>query len=217
MSDPYRETRESMVKMQLESRDVRDLRVLEAFRRVPRDRFVLSADLDQAYEDHPLPIGHGQTISQPYMVGLMTQCLELIGSERVLEIGTGSGYQTAILCELAQDVFSVERIEPLSERAALTLQYLGYSNVHLKLGDGTLGWREHAPFDRIIVTAAAPEMPKSLTEQLAPEGVLVIPVGPVGMQTLMVMRKHAGETESESVCDCVFVKLIGEEGYSESS
>jgi len=217
MSDPHETARRSMVTFQLESRDIRDLRVLEAFRRVPRDRFVLSSDVDQAYEDHPLSIGHGQTISQPYMVALMTQCLELAGSERVLEIGTGSGYQTAVLCELAKEVFSVERIEPLSDRAALTLQYLGYSNFHLTVGDGTLGWREEAPFDRIIVTAAAPDIPKSLTEQLAGEGILVIPVGPIGMQTLMVMRKHAGETESESVCDCVFVRLIGQEGYSESS
>jgi len=217
MSDPHETLRWSMVKVQLEARGIRDLRVLEAFRRVPRDRFVLSSDLPQAYEDHPLSIGYGQTISQPYMVALMTQCLELVGSERVLEIGTGSGYQTAILCELAKEVYSVERIDPLSERAAMTLQYLGYSNFHLKLGDGTLGWREEAPFDRIIVTAAAPDIPKSLKEQLPGEGILVIPVGPIGMQTLMVMRKHAGKTESESVCDCVFVRLIGEEGYSESS
>ena len=215
MSDPYEAVRESMVNVQLRSRDVKDLRVLEAFRRVPRDRFVLAGDVDRAYEDHPLSIGHGQTISQPYMVGLMTQCLELAGAERVLEVGTGSGYQTAILCELAKEVFSIERIGPLSDRAALTLQYLGYSNFHLEVGDGTLGWRDESPFDRIIVTAAAPEIPKTLTEQLAGEGILVIPVGPVGMQTLMVMRKHAGETESESVCDCVFVKLIGQEGYME--
>ena len=216
MGDPHEAERLSMVKVQLESRGIKDLRVLEAFRRVGRDRFVVSGDVDQAYDDHPLSIGHGQTISQPYMVALMTQCLELVGSEKVLEIGTGSGYQTAILCELAKVVYSIERIEPLSERAAITLQYLGYSNFHLRVADGTLGWKEEAPFDRIIVTAAAPDIPKSLQGQLADEGILVIPVGPVGMQTLMVMRKHAGETESESVCECVFVRLIGEEGYQDS-
>jgi protein-L-isoaspartate(D-aspartate) O-methyltransferase len=170
-----------------------------------------------AYEDHPLVIGYDQTISQPYMVGLMTQCLDLKGTERVLEIGTGSGYQAAILCELAGEVYSVERIGALSERAGLTLQYLGYRNFHLLVGDGTLGWPEYAPFDRIIVTAAAPEVPPSLVRQLSNDGILVIPVGPPGMQQLMVLRKHADKTAAQSVCDCVFVKLIGKEGYNESS
>jgi len=147
----------------------------------------------------------------------MTQCLELAGREVVLEIGTGSGYQTAILCELAKYVYSIERIQALSERAGDTLRSLGYTNVELRVGDGTLGWPEHAPFDRIIVTAAAPDVPGSLRDQLVDGGILVIPVGPTGLQTLQVLRKHAGRTESESVCDCVFVKLIGEEGYDESS
>lgn len=206
-----------MLKNQLEPRGIKDLRVLEAFRRVPRESFVLDGDASQAYADHPIPIGYAQTISQPYMVALMTQCLELTGSEKVLEIGTGSGYQTAILCELAREVWSIERIQPLSERAAMTLQYLGYSSVHLRVGDGTLGWPEEAPFDRIIVTAAAPEVPPSLRKQLADDGLLVMPVGEMGIQALQVWRRRAGETESESVCDCVFVRLIGKEGYPESS
>jgi protein-L-isoaspartate(D-aspartate) O-methyltransferase len=217
MSDSYAAARLDMVESHLRRRGIRDLRVLEAFRRVPRQQFVLEHDSHAAYEDHPLPIGYDQTISQPYMAALMTQCLELTGSEKVLEIGTGSGYQTAVLCELARQVCSVERIAPLSERAQMTLQFLGYSNFRLRVGDGTLGWPEESPFDRIMVTAAAPDVPASLEKQLAPEGVLAIPVGPVGMQVLMVMRKHAGKTESESVCDCVFVRLIGKEGYSESS
>ena len=215
MKDAFKAARRSMVRNQLERREIRDLRVLDAFRRVPRDRFVREEDLAHAYEDHPIPIGYGQTISQPYMVALMTQCLELAGSETVLEIGTGSGYQAAILCELARKVYSVERHEPLSERAAMTLQYLGYANFELRVGDGTLGWAEAAPFDRIMVTASAPEVPPSLIQQLADDGILVMPVGPSGMQMLQVLRKHGSETDSEGVCSCVFVKLIGEEGYEE--
>ena len=217
MTDPHEPARRAMVKNQLERRGIRDLRVLEACRRVPRDRFVAESDVHRAYEDHPLAIGHGQTISQPYMVALMTQCLELTGSEKVLEIGTGSGYQTAILCELAKYVHSMERIEALSECAGVTLQYLGYSNFELRVADGTLGWPDEAPFDRIIVTAAAPDIPGALQDQLADGGILVIPVGPPGLQTLQVLHKRAGGATSENVCDCVFVKLIGQEGYDESS
>ncbi|HUV39576.1 MAG TPA: protein-L-isoaspartate(D-aspartate) O-methyltransferase [Planctomycetota bacterium] len=211
--DDYKAARRSMVHNQLERRDIRDLRVLDAFRRVPRECFVREEDVDRAYDDRPIPIGYGQTISQPYMVALMTQCLELTGTEKVLEVGTGSGYQAAVLCELAADVYSIERHEPLSERAAMTLQYRGYTNFTLRRGDGTLGWPEQAPFDRIIVTAAAPQVPPSLLRQLADDGILVIPVGPVGMQMLKVIRRHAGATSDEDVCSCVFVKLIGHEGY----
>jgi protein-L-isoaspartate(D-aspartate) O-methyltransferase len=217
MEKSHEAARHFMVKEQLERRGIRDARVLDAFRRTPREAFVPADLADSACEDHPLPIGCEQTISQPYMVGLMTQCLELKGTERVLEVGTGSGYQTAILCELAKQVYSIERIEALSERAALTLQYLGYRNFHVRVGDGTLGWPEEAPFDRIIVTAAAPDVPPSLVRQLVEDGILVIPVGPVGMQQLMVLRKRAGKMEGENVCDCVFVKLIGKEGYADSS
>ena len=204
-----------MVRNHLERRDIRDRRVLDAFRRVPRDRFVREDDVRQAYDDHPIPIGYGQTISQPYMVALMTQCLELAGTEKVLEIGTGSGYQTAILCELAGQVHSIERHEPLSERAEITLQYLGYRNFELYVGDGTLGRPDEAPFDRILVTASAPEIPPSLKEQLVDGGILVMPVGRVGMQMLTVLRKHVGESELEDICTCIFVPLIGEEGHSE--
>ncbi len=217
MADPHEAARHFMVEEQLRRRGIRDERVLDAFRRVQRHTFVPAESEPDAYDDHPLPIGEGQTISQPYMVALMTQCLELKGSERVLEIGTGSGYQTAILCELARKVHSIERIAALSERAGMTLQYLGYRNYELRLGDGTLGWPEAAPFDRILVTAAAPDVPPSLKRQLADGGILVIPVGPVGYQQLMVLRKRAGKTEEESVCDCIFVKLIGKEGYDEST
>ncbi len=217
MSDPYESRRLAMVTEQVERRGVRDTRVLEALRRVPRHLFLPEENIEIAYDDRPAPIGFNQTISQPYMVGLMSQCLELTGSERVLEIGTGSGYQTAVLCELAKEVCSIERIEPLSERAGMTLQYLGYRNCELLVGDGTLGWPAPAPFDRILVTAAAPDVPESLKRQLADGGILVIPVGPIGVQQLMVLRKHSGRTEGESICDCVFVKLIGREGYSESS
>ena len=213
MTDPHDAARHYMVEEQLRRRGIRDPRVLDAFARLPRHVFVPSESELSAYEDHPLPIGDEQTISQPYMVALMTQCLELKGTERVLEIGTGSGYQTAVLCELAREVYSIERLPALSERAGLTLQYLGYRNVEMRVGDGTLGWPEQAPFDRILVTAAAPDVPPSLKRQLAEGGILVIPVGPVGMQQLMVLRKRAGETDAKSVCDCVFVKLIGEEGY----
>jgi len=213
--DPYVAVRRSMVRNHLERRDIRDLRVLEAFRHIPRDRFVREEDVTHAYEDHPLAIGYGQTISQPYMVALMTQCLELTGGEKVLEIGTGSGYQTAVLCELAEQVYSVERVAPLSERAGITLQYVGYANYALRIGDGTLGWLAHAPFDRVIVTAGAPSVPPSLFEQLADGGLLAMPVGPVGMQMLKVYRRIAGMTKDEDVCSCVFVKLIGKEGYEE--
>ena len=231
MNDPHEAARHFMVREQLERRGIRDARVLDAFRRVPRHAFVPSDVEAYAYDDRPQPIGLEQTISQPYMVALMTQCLELAGAERVLEIGTGSGYQTAILCELARRVYSIERLSELSERAGMTLQYLGYANYELRVGDGTLGWPEQAPFDRIIVTAAAPDVPPSLLRQLADAtlrsgeaatslrstsgGILVIPVGPVGMQELKVLRKRSGETHGESVCDCVFVRLIGEEGYQE--
>jgi len=202
-----------MVERQIEARGIRDGRVLDAFRRVPRHRFVSDADVDRAHDDHPLSIGLGQTISQPYMVASMTQELQLSGGERVLEIGTGSGYQTAILAELAAEVFTVERLEVLSRRAEQTLDELGYTNIHFRVGDGTLGWPDEAPFDRIIVAAGAPKVPGPLKEQLADGGRLVIPVGGVGMQQLMIVRRQ-GEQLTEAVAgSCVFVKLIGQEAW----
>ena len=213
----YAVLRRQMVQFQLADRGIKDARVLGAFSVVPREKFVSAEYVDEAYSDHPLPIGLGQTISQPYMVALMTECLRLESEERVLEIGTGSGYQTAILAKLAGVVYTIERHEALAASAAKLLEDLEFANVHFRVGDGSLGWPEEAPFDRIIVTAAAPDVPASLVRQLVEDGILVIPVGPVGMQQLMVLRKRAGKMEGENVCDCVFVKLIGKEGYADSS
>lgn len=202
-----------MVEEQLMPRGISDKRVLEVFRKVPRHEFVPCEFTRNAYEDRPLPIGEGQTISQPYMAALMTECLELKGAEKVLEIGAGSGYQAAILAELAKEVFSVERIESLAETAGNTLRKLGYNNVEIKVGDGTLGWREHAPYDGIMVTAGAPEVPRYLVDQLAEGGRLVIPVGSSFSQVLTVVRKKSGKAEAREVCGCVFVPLIGEAGW----
>lgn len=205
--------RERMVAEQLARRGIRDARVLRATGKVPRHRFVDEALSGRAYGDYPLPIGERQTISQPYMVALMTEALELVGHERVLEIGTGCGYQTAILAELCSKVYSVERIKALADRAIRTLDSLGYYNVLLRVGDGSLGWREEAPFDAILVTAAAPTIPDPLVEQLAPKGRLVIPVGDAYSQEL---RKGVKEDDGMRWTDlggCVFVKLIGDQGW----
>ena len=170
----YATARNRMVESQLINRGIKDTRVLDAMRKVPRHRFVEEALFSQAYNDHPLPIGEKQTISQPYMVALMTEALELQGPERVLEIGTGSGYQTAILAELAEKIYSIERIRTLSTRAQRILDDLGYFNVVLKVGDGSLGLKEEAPFDAIIVTAGSPDIPQPLVDQLAMGGRLLI-------------------------------------------
>ena len=264
----FEKAREKMVRRHLRGRDIRDERVLDAFRRVPRERFVWEIDRNEAHADHPVRIGEGQTISQPYMVALMTQWLGLGGHERVLEIGTGSGYQTAILAELAREVFTIERFQSLSASARECLDALGYENIRYRVGDGTLGWPEEAappsparlpavsspqseaaegsalrssegakggaevraalhgsgpPFDAIIVTAGAPRVPEPLKRQLAPGGRLVIPVGPAREQDLFVVRRRAAgepgdsqegdEFKTESVCPCIFVKLVGEEGW----
>lgn len=204
-----------MVEFQLEARGISDRRVLEAFLKVPRHRFV-APDLDPAsYSDHPLPIGRGQTISQPYMVALMTECLHLEGKERVLEIGTGSGYQAAILAELAKEVYTVERDEVLLERAKEVLALEEYKNIKFASGDGTKGWEEEAPFDGIMVTAAAPHVPESLKEQLAEGGRLVIPVGSRFGQTLVSIEKEGERFLEKNICGCVFVPLVGEDGWSD--
>lgn len=202
-----------MVAEQLERRGIRDSRVLGAVAKVPRHLFVEEALVGRAYGDHPLPIGEGQTISQPYMVALMSEALELAGHERVLEIGTGSGYQTAILAELCGKVFTVERLKSLADRAMRRLDELGYYNVLARVGDGTLGWREEAPFDAVIVTAAAPNVPPALLDQLIVKGRLVLPVGDVHTQ---VLRKCVREDDGLRWTDlggCVFVKLIGQQGW----
>src|ERR1700752_4908093 len=177
MSDSFTRERERMVEGQLARRGIPDERLLAAMRRVPRELFVDEALRDRAYGDHPLPIGEEQTISQPYIVGLMTSLLELTGREKILEVGTGSGYQTAVLAELARRVCSIERLPRLAEKARATLEAMGYDNVWVRVGNGTLGWPDQAPFDRIIVTAGGPSIPPPLIQQLAEGGRLVVPVG----------------------------------------
>jgi protein-L-isoaspartate(D-aspartate) O-methyltransferase len=204
----YAAARESMVDSQLRSRGVRDERVLRAMARVPREAFVPEAIADEAYFDCALPIDCQQTISQPVIVAMMSEALQLRGGEKVLEIGTGSGYQAAVLGELAGEVFSIERHAPLARQAAERLQRLGYDNVHVRTGDGSLGWPDQAPFDRIIVTAAAEECPPALWEQLAEGGVLVGPFGPPADQTLYEMHKIGGQKQSRYITSCRFVPLI---------
>jgi protein-L-isoaspartate(D-aspartate) O-methyltransferase len=206
--------RNEMVETQLVPRGITDEAVLEAMREVPRHLFVAPGMESRAYGDHALPIGEGQTISQPFMVALMTQALELTGKERVLEIGTGSGYQTTILSRLAEQVFSIERVESLTARARAVLEQLGVSNVAIRIGDGTIGWKEFEPYDRIIVTAGAPEVPPSLVEQLADPGIMAVPVGSQGLQQLRVMVKNQGEVSVRDAGGCVFVPLVGKEGWS---
>jgi protein-L-isoaspartate(D-aspartate) O-methyltransferase len=208
--------REFMVERHLRTRGVREERVIAAFRRVPRHLFVPPEEVSRAYADHPLPIGHGQTISQPYMAAWMTQELGIAGGEKVLEVGTGSGYQTAILAEMGARVFSIERIPELSERAWGVLQAQGYGEVRRRVGDGTLGWPEEAPFDRIVVTAGSPSVPESLKAQLVDGGILAIPVGGEGWQDLLVITRRGGRFDTRSSGACVFVKLKGREGWPET-
>ncbi len=211
----YEIMRRRMVDEQLTSRGIIDPLVISAFENVPRHEFVPEKLRDMAYGDHPLPIGGGQTISQPYMVALMTQCLRLKGGERILEIGTGCGYQSAILARIAKEVYSVERLAELSREASGRLKALGYFNCAVITGDGTLGLVEFAPYDGIIVTAGAPHIPGSLCSQLKNGGRLVIPVGGESGQVLTVLENRGGSCMSREVCGCVFVPLIGKEGWSE--
>lgn len=204
--------RQRMVEEQLTARGLTDARVLEACLKVPRHLFVPKDAQGQAYADHPIPIGSGQTISQPYMVALMTQLLRLQGHERVLEVGTGSGYQSAILAELALEVYSIERHPELAEAARQRLERLGYLHVHLRTGNGSLGWRAHAPYEGILVTAATPELPPLLVDQLADGGRLVIPLGPHQAQRLTLVEKSRGTLRQRAIASCVFVPLIGLEG-----
>jgi protein-L-isoaspartate(D-aspartate) O-methyltransferase len=203
--------RRELIAQILERGDVTDPKVIDAASRVPRHAFVPEAPLDEAYEDHPLPIGHDQTISQPSLVALMTQSLELEGDERVLEIGTGSGYQAAVLSLLAKQVYSIEIVPELGEQARKRLAELGYSNVSVRIGDGYRGWPELAPFDRILLTAAPPEIPATLVSQLADGGVMVAPVGATdGSQTLYRYRKRAGKLEAEELGAVRFVPMVPE-------
>ena len=202
-----------MVELQLRNRGIRDARVLAAMERVPRHEFLAPELQREAYEDCPLPIGHGQTVSQPYIVAAMLEVLELQPADRVLEVGTGSGYQTALLAELAGKVYSIERHAPLAERAEKALTRLGYSGVQVVVGDGTEGWPGAAPFDAILVSAAAPKLPPPLLEQLAEGGRMIVPVGRAGWQELELVRKEQGQPRISRLDACRFVPLIGREGF----
>ncbi len=209
--------REKMVQEQLFRRDIKDRKVLDVFKKVPRHKFVDPAMQEEAYSDFPISIGKDQTISQPYMVALMVQLLDITKSDRVLEIGTGSGYETAIIAELAKTVFSIERIEGLASNAKFLLGKSGYKNIHIKIGDGTLGWQELAPFEKIVVTAASPQVPEPLLDQLKKSGKLVIPIGPRFSQRLLVLEKSTeGHISEKDACGCVFVPLIGQYGLEEN-
>src|SRR5262249_38480731 len=199
--------RERMIAEQIRARDVRDPRVLDALARVPREMFVPAAHRHEAYADHPVPIGFGQTISQPYIVGFMTEALRLEASHRVLEIGTGSGYQTAVLAELVRDVYSIEIIEELADRARRALEALGYANVQVRAGDGRDGWPDHAPYDRILAAAAAESVPRALVDQLPDTAVMVLPAG-VCPQELRVLQKHGDRLDLLATLPVRFVPLI---------
>jgi protein-L-isoaspartate(D-aspartate) O-methyltransferase len=210
----FDQARAQMVEEQLQARGIHDQRVLTAMHRVPRHLFVESALQQRAYDDTPLPIGEDQTISQPYMVALMSQLLELKGHERVLEIGTGSGYQTAVLAELAREVFSIERIDSLTRYAKACLEALGYSErVHLRTADGSNGWPEAAPFHGIMITAAVLQIPRPLVEQLADGGYLVLPLGEAELQGLTRLEKRGARLDMSYYGECRFVKMIGPYGW----
>lgn len=215
--DPFRGLRHDMVEAQLVLRGVLDPRVLDAMRRVPRHLFLPPDQADRAYQDQPLPIGQEQTISQPYMVASMTELLALQPDHRVLEIGTGSGYQTAVLALLAREVLSVERLEPLLEAARKRLKSLGLNNISLHCGDGSLGFPEQAPYDAILVTAACPKIPPALIAQLAEGRRLVAPVGPRDLQELVLGVKTGGKLDIRRQFGCRFVPLIGQQGWREDS
>ena len=205
-----------MIRQQLIDRGIHDKSVLEAMRRVRRAQFFPQDIREQAHADKAAPIGHGQTISQPYIVALMSQHLKVSKEHKVLEIGTGSGYQTAVLAQLAAEVYTVERVKPLLDEAFERLMSLGYRNVHLHYGDGTMGWEKHAPYDRILITAGAPELPRALLlSQLKDEGMAVLPVGQQDEQMLVEVTRSGRRLESKEICACRFVKLIGEAGWKE--
>ena len=207
---------ERMIRQQVIDRGITDPRVLSALRSVPREKFFQQDNQSDAYADRAAPIGHGQTISQPYMVALMTERLEIQPHHRVLDIGTGSGYHAAILAWMCSEVFSIERVKPLLDDAFGRMMELNLRNVHFRLGDGTLGWPEQAPFDRILIAAGAPHVPqKLLSEQLVDGGLAVLPIGPDDEQMLVVVRREGAKLHTTDVCPCRFVKLIGDEGWED--
>lgn len=212
----YAALRKKMLDEQLSCRGINNKRILDAFYKVERHRFIPEEIRASAYADFPIPIQEGQTISQPYIVALMTQSLALTGKEKVLEIGTGSGYQTALLAELSKEVYTIERFPKLIEIATNILKELGYTNIHMKTGDGTLGWPEQAPFDRIIITAASPRIPLPLTEQLKDTGKLILPLGENFSQVLTLFEKKGNNLEKTQLCGCVFVPLVGKYGWKEA-
>jgi protein-L-isoaspartate(D-aspartate) O-methyltransferase len=209
--DQFARQRQRMVEEQIRARGIREKTVLDAMLKVPRHRFVPASEMQATYGDHPLPIGSGQTISQPFMVAYMTEAAEISSSEKVLEIGTGSGYQAAVLGELAKEVSTIEIIPELAERAAKVLGELGYKNVHVKTGNGYLGWPEHAPYDGIIVTAAPNEVPPALIEQLALNGKMVIPVGAVYQEMMIITKTQKGVIERKTI-PVRFVPMTGKPG-----
>ncbi len=214
-ADPHAQARQRMIEKQIRARGIRDERILDALRQVPRERFCLPEDQAAAFDDRAMAIGCGQTISQPFIVAAMTAALQLRPEHRVLEIGTGSGYQTAVLAKLCTRVYTIERMEALSATAAELLASLGLENIRYRVGDGTLGWPEEGPFDRIMVTAGAPEIPGALVSQLKEDGRMVIPVGASDEQTLTVLDRRGGRLHEIPQFACRFVKLIGEEGWRE--
>lgn len=211
-TDDFVQQRQQMVKQQLQARDIDNTRILRALSVVPRHRFVPKALQHMAYADTPLPIGHGQTISQPYIVAFMSQTLDIQPGERILEIGTGSGYQAAVLAELGASVYSIEIVTDLGRQAAIILGSLGYDNVHLKIGDGYQGWPEHAPFDAIVVTCAPARVPDPLQNQLAEGGRMIIPVGERNFQQLVLLSKKEGKIKKETVLDVRFVPMVDDRG-----
>ncbi len=209
--DPYAQKRKEMIEHDIKGRGIKDRGVLEAMGKIPRQRFVDKSLMKQAYADHPLPIGEGQTISQPYVVALMTEALQLKPTDKVLEIGTGSGYQAAVLAEIVNEVYSIEIRKPLADMATKRLEDLGYQNVHVKYADGYFGWKEYAPFDAIIITAAANHIPPPLIKQLNEGGRLILPLGSTHYyQTLTLVIKRKGDVDVEQMGAVSFVPMIGE-------
>lgn len=211
--DSFSIVRRRMVEEQLVRRKITDQKVLKIMGEIPRHLFVEEALQDQAYGDYPVGIGEGQTISQPYIVALMTQILKLTGSEKVLEIGTGCGYQTSILASLSGQVYTIERVKLLALKARRLLKFLGFRNIVLRIGDGSQGWKEGAPFDKILIAAASPEIPEPLVDQLAEGGSLILPVGSEDFQQLTLVTKKEGKILTENFGDCRFVKLVGRFGW----
>lgn len=209
----YKMLRENMVDCQIKARGINDEKILQSMREIPRHLFVPEQQRTYAYEDFPLPIGEGQTISQPHIVALMTEMLRLKGHEKVLEIGTGSGYQAAVLSKIAKEVYTIEKIESIGLKAKELFKELGYKNIKVKIGDGTEGWAQYSPYDGIIVTAGSPQIPEPLIEQLGENGRIVVPIGGPFSQDLILGEKIKGELITRTICGCVFVPLIGKHGW----